>query len=101
MVEASFCIREDSAKFTLKGHSDFEDVGKDIICAAVSSAAIMAVNTVTEILGEKDTSKVKDGYLQFKVSGNKAARDIISGLMLHLQGLAQQYPENVRVTTEV
>ena len=53
MVKASFCIRENSASFTIKGHSGFSEEGSDIVCAAVSSAAIMSVNTITEILGVK------------------------------------------------
>lgn len=100
MVKASFCIRENSASFKVQGHSGFAEEGTDIVCAAVSSAAIMAVNTITEILGEKDTSKVKDGFLQFEASG-KPARDIIMGLKLHLEGLSEEYPDYVTVTTEV
>ena len=101
MVKASFCIREDSAKFTVKGHSGYAEEGSDIVCAAVSSAAIMSVNTITEILAVEGTAKVDDGYLQFEVSGSKAAADIIRGLKLHLEELALQYPEYVSVTTEV
>ena len=101
MVKASFCIREDSASFTVKGHSGFGSEGNDIVCAAVSSAAIMTVNTITEILGISNTPKVKDGFLQFEVSGSKAARDIIRGLKLHLEELSNDYPDYVRVTTEV
>ncbi|MBQ3537435.1 MAG: ribosomal-processing cysteine protease Prp [Clostridia bacterium] len=100
MVKASFCIRENSASFTIKGHSGFSEEGSDIVCAAVSSAAIMSVNTITEILGVKAEPKVKDGFLQFE-AGGKAARDIIDGLRLHLEGLAEQYPDYVTVTTEV
>ena len=100
MVKASFCIRENSAAFTVKGHSGFSEEGSDIVCAAVSSAAIMTVNTITEILGERDTSKVKDGFLQFEASG-KPARDMIMGLKLHLEGLSEEYPDYVTVTTEV
>ncbi len=100
MVKASFCIRENSASFKVKGHSGFSEEGSDIVCAAVSSAAIMTVNTITEILGEKDTSKVDDGFLQFEASGN-AARDIIKGLKLHLEELSKDYPDYVTVTTEV
>ncbi len=101
MVKASFCIREDSASFTIKGHSGFGVQGEDIVCAAVSSAAYMAVNTITEILKTEGSVKVKDGYLQFKVSGNSAARDIIKGLELHLIELSKDYPDYVKVTTEV
>ena len=100
MIKASFCIRENSVSFTVKGHSGFAEEGSDIVCAAVSSAAIMTVNTVTEILGEKGDVKVEDGFLQFKASG-KAARDIIMGLKLHLEGLSAEYPDYVTVTTEV
>lgn len=101
MVKASFCIREDSASFTIKGHSGFASQGEDIVCAAVSSAAYMTVNTITEILKAEGSSKVKDGYLQFKVCGNSAARDIIKGLELHLTELSKDYPDYVKVTTEV
>ena len=100
MVKASFCIRENSASFVIKGHSGFAEEGSDIVCAAVSSAAIMTVNTVTEILGEKGNTKVKDGFLQFEASG-KPARDLIKGLKLHLEGLSEEYPDYVTVTTEV
>ena len=99
MVKASFCIRENSVSFTVEGHSGYAEEGSDIVCAAVSSAAIMTVNTVTEILGEKGKVKVED-VLQFEASG-KPARDMIMGLKLHLEGLSEEYPDYVTVTTEV
>lgn len=101
MVKASFCIREDSVSFTVRGHSGFSEEGTDIVCAAVSSAAYMTVNTITEILGVKGKTKVKDGYLQFEFSGAPAARDIVKGLKLHLEELSKDYPDYVTVITEV
>ena len=100
MVKASFCIRENSVSFTIKGHSGFAEEGSDIVCAAVSSAAIMTVNTITEIIGEEGKVKVNDGFLQFEASG-KPTRDMIMGLKLHLEGLSEEYPDYVTVTTEV
>lgn len=35
--------------FEISGHSDFAEEGSDIVCAAISSAAYMTANTVTEI----------------------------------------------------
>lgn len=102
MIEASFSIRKNSASFTIKGHSGSDVSGRDIVCAAVSSAAYMAANTVTEILGVKDAeAEVDDGYMHFIVSGSNAAGDIIRGLQLHLTQLAEEYPDFVIVTTEV
>lgn len=101
MIRASFRIRPDSAEFTVKGHSGAAEAGSDIVCAAVSSAAYMAANTVTEILGVDAQAEVKDGYLRFSFSGSQAASDIVKGLRLHLEELAAQYPDRIKVTTEV
>ena len=102
MIRAAFrYTAADAAGFTVKGHSGFAENGADIVCAAVSSAAYMAANTVTEILGVAAEAKVKDGYLDFRFSGSKAAADIVRGLELHLTELRDQYPGFIQITTEV
>ena len=101
MIKASFRIRSDEAAFTVKGHAGFSQAGTDIVCAAVSSAAYMAANTVTEILGVDAQTQVTDGFLSFSCSGSDAASDIVKGLRLHLKELASQYPDRIKVTTEV
>ena len=101
MIRASFRIRSDEAAFSVKGHAGAGVAGNDIVCAAVSSAAYMAANTVTEILGVEADAQVKDGYLRFSCSGSEAASDIVRGLRLHLEELASQYPDRITVTTEV
>ena len=37
--------------FIIKGHSGYGEQGGDIVCAAVSSAAYMVINTITDIFG--------------------------------------------------
>ena len=101
MIKALFDIREDRAAFTIEGHSGFAAEGSDIVCAAVSSAAYMAANTITEILRLQDTSVQRDGYLTFSASGSKAAADIIRGLQLHISELALLYPDYIKIQTEV
>ena len=101
MIRAAFQIRGDSAEFTIEGHSGAGEQGTDIICAAVSSAAYMAVNTVMEILGVEAEAEDSDGFMRFRSHGSKAAADIVRGLRLHMEQLAGQYPEYVTITTEV
>lgn len=100
MIRAAFTIRGDTAEFTVKGHSGAGEQGTDIICAAVSSAAYMTVNTITEILGVAAEAEDRDGYMHFRSNGSKPAADIVKGLQLHLAQLAQQYPAFVTITTE-
>ena len=100
MIRAEFNIRKGS--FTIKGHSGSAESGRDIICAAVSSAAYMAVNTITEIIGENVEADVSDGYMKIVLSGrNQAATDILKGLKLHISELAKDYPDFIKIITEV
>lgn len=101
MIKAKFRIRGADASFTVSGHSGSAQTGRDIVCAAVSSAAFMAVNTITEILGVAVSAETDDGYMNVSFVNSEAAADIVRGLELHLEQLSLQYPQFVKVTTEV
>lgn len=86
--------------FCIAGHTGFGHVGEDIVCAAVSSAAYMAANTITEVCGCSAAVTVEDGRLCVQVSPEEAAacRCILEGLRLHMQALREQYPAHIEVT---
>ncbi len=86
--------------FESVGHSGYNEKGKDIVCAAVSSALFMTVNTITEIY--KIIAEVvsdEDGYMKLTLSDFDArqTQDLLRGLELHLMELANQYPEHIKV----
>ena len=90
--------------FSIKGHSGSTEAGNDIICAAVSSAAYMTVNTVTDILHIDARLAVDDGFLRIHIGEEDArsCRSIFAGFKLHMMGLEEQYPKNIKVCyTEV
>ena len=103
MTRATFYIRNNQpCGFVIDGHSGYADAGQDIICAAISSAAYLTVNTITEIIGESIEADVKDGYMKIMLgSTSKAATDILKGLQLHLTELAKDNPDFIEITTEV
>ncbi|MCD7827658.1 MAG: ribosomal-processing cysteine protease Prp [Clostridiales bacterium] len=103
MIDAVFYIRNQKTNgFKISGHSDFSEEGPDIVCAAVSSACYMAVNTVTEILGCGIEEDVDDGYMKITLKdANKNAQDIFDGLKLHLSELSKDYPDFIKISTEV
>ncbi len=84
--------------FEIKGHSSKncdDELGK-IICAAVSSAAYMAANTVTEIIGDKAAADVSDGTMRFEVTTPcDKTRAVLEGLRLHLGELSAEYGSNI------
>ena len=85
--------------FEVEGHAFFDDEGRDIVCAAVSSAVYMTANTVTEVLCEKCECIEKEGYIKLSLceDASQSALDVLRGLELHLRCLAEDYPENLKV----
>ncbi len=84
--------------FEASGHAMGDEYGEDVICAFVSSACLMAANTVTEIIGLDADSQSDDGYLKLMILENaSSAQDILNGLKLHLTELEKDYPENIKV----
>ena len=85
--------------FEISGHSDFAEEGSDIVCAAISSAAYMTANTVTEILHINAQVTEDDGLMKVRMSPNDALKacDILSGLKLHLTALSEQYKNFIKV----
>ena len=86
--------------FSVDGHADYGEAGTDIVCAAVSSAAYMTANTITEVLHADAQVSVDEGEMLVRVTRSQAAscRDILAGFKLHMIGLEEQYPENIRVS---
>jgi len=100
MIKVSF-VKKDGliCGYTVEGHSGLGHEGNDILCATVSSAAYMTVNTITDILNLKPQIKVKDGFMAIKLSSQQSvkAQDILCGFQLHLTALSEQYKENITV----
>ena len=89
--------------FTLSGHAGAGDAGYDIVCSAISSAAYMTANMLTEIFNEELTADVRDGFMSIALSdgASPVASDILKGFKLHMEQLCGQYPDFIKITTEV
>lgn len=85
--------------FEIKGHAGAGCAGNDIVCAAISSAAQMTANTITEIIGVQAKVKQRAGMLEVGLSTEDAKRchHVLAGLRLHLTELQRQYPHNIKI----
>ena len=100
MTRVSFATQNGRpAAFTLKGHALSAEAGRDIVCAAVSSAVYMAANTITEILGADAAVEVKDAYFRLVLPADapEGCDAVMRGLRLHLGELARQYPTHITI----
>ena len=101
MIKVVFFGTETLYGFHITGHSDMNPEGPEILCAAVSSAAYMTANTVTDVIGLKPVLLNRDGNMYLKVKTDSEAeqcRSLFDGLRLHLRAIAKQYPKYLKVT---
>ena len=102
MIQADFFVNAsgDLTGFRLTGHSGAAGQGSDIVCAAVSSAAYMTANTVSDVLRAQAHITADEGYMSVRVAERdvRACRDLLEGFKLHLLGLEEQYPQNIQVS---
>ena len=83
--------------FSLSGHAGAGEYGQDIVCAAVSSAAYMTANTITEIVGAAADITVDDGRMELTVTDRiEACQNILNGFRLHIQALSEEYPTRIQ-----
>jgi uncharacterized protein YsxB (DUF464 family) len=104
MIRARFINKGGSIRsFEVSGHAGYADDGSDIVCASVSSAVQMAVNTITEVIGLAAEVNSDGNLIRLRLpksdSGNKtaAAQAVINGLRLHLSILSEQYEETISI----
>ncbi len=101
MTSVKFLADENSIYgFHISGHSSYDcddEVGK-IVCAAVSSAAYMTANTVTEIIGDKAEIEVSEAEMILKCKNpSQATIKLLLGLELHLKSLSDDYSSNLKI----
>ncbi|MDO4494461.1 MAG: ribosomal-processing cysteine protease Prp [Clostridiaceae bacterium] len=99
MIKVRFSVGDRQLNgFEISGHALFAESGKDIVCAAVSSAAYMAANTVTEIIRADAKAQAEDGAMVLTLNEpNTQAETVLRGLELHLTELSKQYPQHIKI----
>ncbi len=105
MTRVKFLSKSESLYgFEIKGHSsnDCNDLEGKIVCAAVSSAAYMTANTITEIIGNECDIDFDDALMRVVVKNpDVKSIAVLDGLKLHLTELSKQYSKRIKITTEV
>lgn len=86
----------------IKGHAMYDDMGKDIVCAAVSTIVITTINAIIRF--DKDAIKYeeKDGYISIDVlKDTNITNTLILNMIELLKELEKQYKKNIKINEEV
>lgn len=106
----------------IKGHSNADEHGKDIVCAAISTLAQSLVVGVVEVLKINANYKIKSGYFHlyfYKKKENSLSKDLVDidedldileftgqkekinilldTFILSVKGIQESYPEYIKI----
>ena len=89
-------------QITIKGHADYEEFGKDIVCASVTSIATTTINAIIRLDNEAIDFKSNSGLIDIIV---KKHSDLVDTLLLNmtelLKELEKDYKEYIKINEEV
>ena len=79
----------------IKGHALYDDYGKDIVCASVSSIVITTVNAIESI--DKDSISYNEKGFLIKILKHNTVIDKLTLNMIDLlKELERDYPNNIK-----
>lgn len=83
---------------TISGHSGYEERGKDIVCASVSSIVITTINAIIEIDSDAiDYSDLDDKIIIRIIKEDEIVNKLINNMILLLESLEKDYKDFIKI----
>jgi len=83
--------------FTVSGHAGYAECGRDIVCAAVSSAVQLVTCIISDEMKLKACAKVDCGVVEYDVCDYDKAQAVLKGLEAYLYEVKKDYPKNIDI----
>lgn len=85
-------------KIEIKGHANYDDYGKDIVCASVSSIVITTINAINEFDPESIYYEdLKNKILIEKLKDDDITNKLINNMIELLEELEKSYKDNIKI----
>ena len=83
---------------TIKGHAGYDDKGKDIVCASVSSIVITTINGIIEINPDAiDYSDLDNEIIIRKLKEDEVVNKLLNNMILLLENLEKDYKDYIKI----
>lgn len=82
----------------ITGHAGYDEHGKDIVCASVSSIAITSINLILKMDDKAIYVKQEEGLIKLKVlKEEQTINMVLENMISMLKELANDYEKNVKI----
>ena len=88
-------------KITFRGHANYANFGKDIVCAASSATILTTINAILSI-NEKTINVIQnDNNIDLNIIENdNITNKLIDNMLISLKSIQEQYPKNIEIIEE-
>ena len=91
-------IKTENNKIEIKGHANYDDYGKDIVCASVSSIVITTINAIIEFDPESIYYEdLNNRILIEKLKDDDITNKLINNMIELLEELEKSYKDNIKI----
>ena len=99
MIRAEFYEKQGLLTgFRFSGHSGYAESGRDVVCAAVSSAVQLTANILDE-LGFKPQVTVEDNLIEcICMDGGEISPRLLNVLKQHFEAILEEFPNTIKIT---
>ena len=101
MIKVKLTKNDDNInKIIIDGHAGYDDFGKDIVCAAVSSTVITTINMLLSLDNQSISYNDSKGLTIEVLKSDMTTKKIINVLTSNLYELEKAYPKNIQIKEE-
>ena len=91
-------VEIENNKIEIKGHANYDDYGKDIVCASVSSIVITTINAIIEFDPESIYYEdLNNRILIAKLKDDDITNKLINNMIELLEELEKSYKDNIKI----
>ena len=85
-------------KIEITGHSDYDNIGKDIVCSAVSSIVTTTINGIISIDSDAIYYEYNRDVMEIVIKKrDDVTLKLINNMIDLLKSLSKYYPKNIKV----
>ena len=91
-------IKVEEKNISILGHANYDEYGKDIVCASVSSIVMCSVEGISQFdINAVDIKQTKDKLEIIINKTDDITQKLINNMLNCLKELEKKYPKNIQI----
>ena len=91
-------VKVSEKNISILGHADYDDFGKDIVCASVSSVVLCSVEAIAKFdITAVDIKQAKDKLEIIINKSDDITQKLLTNMLNCLKEIEKKYPKNIQI----